>query len=64
MRLSIPDRQMKKAYQASQVDRIFRHKASADDSAHFFDFGDNPILCTNGIKIRTNTNCRPIFYVE
>ena len=53
----------KRTYQGSKVNRLFHHKASADDSSHFFEF-NRPIDAIEGIKIRTHTNCRPIIWVK
>ena len=53
-----------KPYVESGVKMSFHHKSSADDSGQFFSFAANPVQCVEGIKVKTNTNCRPILYVE
>ncbi len=49
-------------YQESMLKRVFRHKCSADDGETIF--SGPPIRCDNGIMTKTNTNCRPIYYIE
>lgn len=49
-------------YQESKAELIFHHKASADDSNHYFDFSNSPLQCRKGIMVLTNTNCRPCIW--
>ena len=51
-------------YQTSKVDRLFQYKASADDSSMYFDFSTYPLICKHGVRVRTNTNCRPVIWVR
>ena len=51
-------------YIASQLKKVFKHKASADDGDHYFDFTSDPIRCDRGITVTTNTNCRATFYIR
>jgi len=51
----------KRDYQTSRCDRVFTHKSGGQGT--FRDFGLKPLDCVNGIKVRTNTNCRPILWI-